>query len=145
MYCRKCGVRLAEGISFCTNCGERIAPLAVTVEEQKLQAEQSAPVSAAPENTETAQTVEKTEISEPDEAAKTAEAPAQNEIPQIPAYTAPVDQQAQTTILPPVITVEKREKVKTDFGKGALAFCLVIIGLLAVSTGVFAGLFFSLL
>lgn len=32
---------------------------------------------------------------------------------------------------------------KTYFGKGALVFCLVVIGLLAISTGVFAGLYLS--
>lgn len=35
------------------------------------------------------------------------------------------------------------EQEKTYFGKGALVFCLVVIGLLAISTGVFAGLYFS--
>lgn len=142
MYCRKCGARIADGTSFCTSCGERVAPLAVTIEEQKPQTEQPSPM---PEMSETAQVVEKTE------AAETMEAPVQkeNENPSEPpksfAYTAPIGQQAQSTILPPVVGVENPEKVKTDFGKGALAFCLVIIGLLAISTGVFAGLYFSLL
>lgn len=153
MYCRKCGARIAEGTSFCTSCGERIAPLAVTIEEQRLQAEQPAPVpqpTAVPEMSEPTQTVETNAVNETTEPPKPNEPvniPVQNEIePQkIPAYTAPTAQQAQSTILPPVIAVEKTEKVKTDFGKGALAFCLVIIGLLAISTGVFAGLYFSLL
>lgn len=122
MYCRKCGARIADGVSFCTSCGERVAPLAVTIEEQ--------PTVTAPEVT---------------EAPVSNESQNQNEPPKTPVYTAPTGQQAQSTILPPVVSVEKHEKVKTDFGKGALAFCLVIIGLLAISTGVFAGLYFSLL
>lgn len=128
MYCRKCGARIADGVSFCTSCGERVAPLAVTIEEQKIQTEQ--PTATAPEVTE-APVLNENQI--------------QNEPPKNPTYTAPIGQQAQSTILPPVVSVEKPEKVKTDFGKGALAFCLVIIGLLAISTGVFAGLYFSLL
>lgn len=37
------------------------------------------------------------------------------------------------------------EKEKVFFGKGAFAFCLVVIGLLSVSTGIFAGLYFSVI
>lgn len=40
-------------------------------------------------------------------------------------------------------SVAAPEQEKTYFGKGALVFCLVVIGLLAISTGVFAGLYFS--
>ena len=39
----------------------------------------------------------------------------------------------------------KQEKPKTFFGKGALALCLIIIGILSCSTTVFATLFFTLL
>lgn len=148
MYCRKCGARVAEGTSFCTSCGERIAPLAVTIEEQKFQSEQPTPApqpTAAPEMSEPAQTVEINETAETPKLSESVETPVQSESePQkTPAYTVPTGQRAQSTILTPVIVA--KEKVKTDFGKGALAFCLVIIGLLAVSTGVFAGLYFSLL
>lgn len=143
MYCRKCGARIAEGTSFCTSCGERVAPLAVTVEERNFQQKQPEPIQQpiipeiTPENpADTPKTAETND---------TTETFVQNEPPKTPNYTAPIGQQAQTTILPPVISAEKQEKVKTDFGKGALAFCLVVIGLLAISTGVFAGLYFSLL
>lgn len=44
-------------------------------------------------------------------------------------------------VVPPVVN---ETAGKVDFGKGALAFCLVVIGILAISTGVFAGLYFSL-
>lgn len=118
MYCRKCGTQITEGMSFCTNCGERVAAPAVTIEEQTAQT--------------TAQEMPQ-EQPEPQ--------PTVQEIP------APPVQPLETgnTILPPIISAAKPEKIKTDFGKGALAFCLVIIGLLAISTGVFAGLYFSLI
>lgn len=190
MYCRKCGARIADGTSFCTSCGERVAPLAVTQDfrtqqsAQSVQSAQSAPNAAgvqvsqpvrnadekkAPEAAEFAGTTNGTNINEPNvmngttEAAKMpetsetfaaakaadlaepAEAAKPIGVPPAPVYTAPVGQKAEATILPPVIAVPEKEKTKTDFGKGALAFCLVIIGLLAVSTGVFAGLYFSLL
>lgn len=38
---------------------------------------------------------------------------------------------------------KKATSEKVNFGKGALAFCLVVIAALAVTAGVFAGLFFS--
>lgn len=38
-----------------------------------------------------------------------------------------------------------QQNEKVDFGKGALAFCLVVIGILSISTGVFAGLYFSVI
>lgn len=187
MYCRKCGARIADGTSFCTSCGERVAPLAVTQDFRTQPSAQSAPNTAgvqvsqpvrnadekkAPEAAEFAGTTNGTNINEPTvmngttEAAKmsgTSETPETSAaakaagpvepaeaakpigVPPAPVYTAPVGQKAESTILPPVIAVPEKEKTKTDFGKGALAFCLVIIGLLAVSTGVFAGLYFSLL
>ena len=37
----------------------------------------------------------------------------------------------------------KKGREKEYFGGGALALCLVVIGILAVSTGVFASLYFS--
>lgn len=124
MYCRKCGAQITEGMSFCTNCGERVAAPAVTIEEQTAQttAQEMPQEQPVPE-----------EQPEPQ--------PTVQEIP------APPVQPLETgnTILPPIISAAKPEKIKTDFGKGALAFCLVIIGLLAISTGVFAGLYFSLI
>ena len=131
MYCRKCGTQIAEDVTFCTNCGERVAPPAVTIEEQ------------------TAQTAAVTEMPQAQETPEVQPAPEAAAAEQPEAYAAPQDAPAQpveaeNTILPPIITAAP-EKTKTDFGKGALAFCLVIIGLLAISTGIFAGLYFSLL
>lgn len=124
MYCRKCGTQITEGMSFCTNCGERVAAPAVTIEEQTAQT-----------------TAQKMPQEQPVPEEQPEPQPTVQEIP------APPVQPLETgnTILPPIISAAKPEKIKTDFGKGALAFCLVIIGLLAISTGVFAGLYFSLI
>lgn len=124
MYCRKCGTQITEGMSFCTNCGERVAAPAVTIEEQTAQttAQEMPQEQPVPE-----------EQPEPQ--------PTVQEIPAPPVQLL----ETGNTILPPIISAAKPEKIKTDFGKGALAFCLVIIGLLAISTGVFAGLYFSLI
>lgn len=72
------------------------------------------------------------------------------QIPETQApFTAPVTEPTNSGIYEKTqpLTPEATEplKEKTYFGKGALAFCLVVIGLLAISTGVFAGLYFSLL
>lgn len=48
-------------------------------------------------------------------------------------------------IQPIIAPVSKPQKEKVDFGKGALAFCLVAIGILSITTGVFAGLYFSVI
>lgn len=157
MYCRKCGARIAEGTSFCTACGERVAPLTVSQQgafnaaavpgDPVVQASQPVQNTVTGETADTAGAAgmagaETTNVTNAAEAES--RGPAEAARP-MPAYTAPPVHQAQTPILPPVIAVPEKEKVKTDFGKGALAFCLVIIGILAVSTGVFAGLYFSLL
>ncbi len=43
----------------------------------------------------------------------------------------------------PAADIAKPAKEKEYFGGGALALCLVVIGILAVSTGIFACLYFS--
>lgn len=48
------------------------------------------------------------------------------------------------TVLPPPAAASEPVREKTFFGIGALVFCLVIIGALSISTGVFAGLYFHL-
>lgn len=66
--------------------------------------------------------------------------------------TAPTVQPAETAeqpiyeqAAPAVNYALPSEKEKKYLGKGAFAFCLVVIGLLAVSTGIFAGLYFSVI
>ena len=132
MYCINCGATVDDESIFCTNCGKRIkADPVVTVAEQEAQ---TAAQPAVPEN----------EISAPQNV------PVQPEVPEQSAAEIPAPSCTSYTPLynqPPVMPFvpEKPQAEKVYFGKGALAFCLVIIGLLAISTGVFAGLYFSLL
>lgn len=123
MFCRNCGKTAEENALFCTGCGARLS---------------------GPDTDTIAATVTKV-IEKPVEAAEMQQA--QQILPEENA------QQAQTFAgeNPPPVMPEIRyteplpEKPKTFFGTGALVFCLVVIGLLSISTGVFAGLFFSLL
>lgn len=135
MYCINCGASVDDNCIFCTNCGKRIkADPVVTVADQE--AEVSATAETAPETTPETPAA-------PEVPAVASSAPAMPEVPvvaptapQAPAYS------AEQPVMP--FVPEKTEPEKVYFGKGALAFCLVIIGLLAISTGVFAGLYFSL-
>lgn len=128
MFCNNCGKFVENGAVFCTNCGKKMeTPPAVTEAEQAAEAmaQESTPVQ------------ENTLVQE-----------------SAPAYEAPHAEQTNvgayesTTYVPPVMPEMNKymnEPEKTYFGKGALAFCLVIIGLLSISTGVFAGLYFSMI
>lgn len=127
MFCKNCGKNVEENALFCTGCGARLSgPDTNTI---------AAAVTEVIEKP-----VEPTEIQQP----------------QQPQQAQPEQQvqQAQQTypgeipapIMPEIsYTTPLPEKPKTFFGTGALIFCLVIIGLLSISTGMFAGLYFSLL
>ena len=118
MYCINCGATVDEDSTFCTNCGKRIKADPVAAAEE-------APVS-------------ETAVSE---SAVTAE-PAPT--PSVPSYQTSYSASWNEQTVQPVVP-EKESPEKVFFGKGALAFCLVVIGLLAISTGVFAGLYFSVI
>lgn len=120
MYCINCGATVEETSIFCTNCGKRLKeePV-VTIEEQEVQAAAEIP----------------------------AEEPASEPVQPVSSYVPPVAEPVPAwneAVIQPVIP-EKEQPEKLYFGKGALAFCLVVIGLLAISTGVFAGLYFSVI
>ncbi len=136
MFCINCGATVDDESIFCTNCGKRIkADPIVTVAEQEAQ---TAAEAAVPENN---PAVPQNVPVQPEAPAITPEQPAA-EIP-APSCTSYTPVYNQPPVMPYV--PEKPQAEKVYFGKGALAFCLVIIGLLAISTGVFAGLYFSLL
>lgn len=122
MFCINCGATVDENSVFCTNCGKRLkeAP-AVTVAEQEAQ---ETTVQAA-------ESVTTTEEINAGPVNSYAPPVAEPVVP--PVYTAP----------PMPFIPEKQQPEKVYFGKGALAFCLVVIALLAISTGVFAGLYFA--
>ncbi len=120
MFCLHCGKEVENGAVFCTNCGKRLEELPpVTVAEQEAAqtAESVNPVETAPQ-AEMIPTKSEEENTTYSFVYKRPE-------PAIPVVPEPV------------------KKEKTYFGTGALVFCLVVIGLLAISTGIFAGLYFS--
>ena len=127
MFCRNCGKTAEENALFCTGCGARLSgpdtdTIAATVTE----------VMEGP--------VETVEIQQEQQVQKV-----------LPEENTNTSFQTLSGTNPPPVMPEIRyteplpEKPKTFFGTGALVFCLVVIGLLSISTGVFAGLFFSLL
>lgn len=129
MYCINCGATVEETSIFCTNCGKRIkADPVVTIADEEAQ------------NTVSAETAEPVITAE--------EPPVQP----VNSYTPPVAEPVVPPAAPPPmyneqpvmpVIPEKQQPEKVYFGKGALAFCLVVIALLAISTGVFAGLYFA--
>ena len=127
MFCRNCGKTAEENALFCTGCGARLSgPDADTI---------AATVTEVMERP-----VEATEIQQEKQVQKV-----------LPEENTNTSFQTLSGTNPPPVMPEIRyteplpEKPKTFFGTGALVFCLVVIGLLSISTGVFAGLFFSLL
>ena len=127
MFCRNCGKTAEENALFCTGCGARLSgPDADTI----------------------AATVTKV-IEKPVEAAEMQQEQQVQKV--LPEENTNTSFQTLSGTNPPPVMPEIRyteplpEKPKTFFGTGALVFCLVVIGLLSISTGVFAGLFFSLL
>ena len=127
MFCRNCGKTAEENALFCTGCGARLSgPDADTI---------AATVTEVMERP-----VETAEIQQEQQVQKV-----------LPEENTNTSFQTLSGTNPPPVMPEIRyteplpEKPKTFFGTGALVFCLVVIGLLSISTGVFAGLFFSLL
>ena len=161
MICNNCGKELEQGASFCSYCGTRAAQPQPVAEEKPVNTEAETRVEKA---------VEETTVQTPSTAAEEPiSAPAPAAAPTTTAATAPNPAPAATPTPvrtkdyngfsqpvpppPPMPFVENRkpvkspkaEKPKTFFGKGALALCLIIIGILSCSTTVFATLFFTLL
>ena len=127
MFCRNCGNTAEENALFCTGCGARLS---------------------GPDTDTIAATVTEV-IEKPVEAAEMQQEQQVQKV--LPEENTNTSFQTLSGTNPPPVMPEIRyteplpEKPKTFFGTGALVFCLVVIGLLSISTGVFAGLFFSLL
>ena len=138
MICSNCGKEIARGAAFCSFCGTKAPEVEVPVEM---------PVEKAVENT---------AAEEPIPAPTPAPVPVPTPAPIPGPIPVPMDARVnngfsgQVPPPPPMpsgnnVMRGKEEKPKTFFGKGALAVCLVIIGILSCSTTVFATLFFTLL
>ena len=127
MFCRNCGKTAEENALFCTGCGARLS---------------------GPDTDTIAATV--TEIME--RPVETVEIQQEQQVQKVlPEENTNTSFQTLSGTNPPPVMPEIRyseplpEKPKTFFGTGALIFCLVIIGLLSISTGIFAGLYLSLI
>ncbi len=130
MFCKNCGAQIDDSVSFCTSCGTKIEkenrPEAVPA-AQAIQ-----PGAATPAQREAAASAaEGTRLE--------AAGPVQREEPSAGETLLP----EAGIALPPPAAVRRKEKL--FFGTGALVFCLVLIAALSISTGVFAGLYFSLI
>lgn len=145
MFCGNCGFPLADDAIFCTRCGTRLRAAApaqpfnevkVPVGEakpteqetpvvQETPFEQSAPVEQAPAE----QPAEEVSAEQP--------TPAEQAAP-----TSSSEQPAEIAPEQPAVP-EKKPAEKEFFGKGAFIFCLVIIALLSIACGIFAGLYFG--
>lgn len=137
MFCKNCGKNAEENALFCTGCGARLSGPDKAVIAAAVTEVIEKPV----------QPVEIQQVQPEQQVQQAQQQPEQQVLPEEKV------QQAQTFAgaNPPPVMPEIRyteplpEKPKTFFGTGALVFCLVIIGLLSISTGMFAGLYFSLL
>lgn len=166
MFCKNCGARLDDSTVFCTQCGIRLVKSPVppaqggsgeSAEDVKAPIAEEISASAAEAVTEAAEpsenipvmgTIPTSGVGGDPNAPRGAEAPANAET----APNAGTIPRAQTPSgagafpntanygLPPAPPPVKE---KTFFGVGALVFCLIIIGVLSIATGVFAGLYFS--
>lgn len=136
MFCRNCGKTAEENALFCTGCGARlsgpdtdtIAATVTKVMEKPVETVEMQPQQAQPEQQiQQAQQILPEEKAQPQQQAQSfAGANPPPVMPEI-RYTEPLP-----------------EKPKIVFGTDTLVFLLVIIGLLSISTGVFAALFFYL-
>ena len=138
MICNNCGKEIGQGCLFCAYCGRRAEAPEPVAENRPETIEIEIPTEAPVEKA-----VEKT-AAEPAPAPTPAPVPTPVETRVSNSFSSPVPPP------PPMPGAQNRkppkeEKPKTFFGKGALAICLIIIGLLSCSTTVFATLFFTLL
>ena len=138
MICNNCGKEIQNGAAFCSFCGTKAPEVEAPVEM---------PVEKAVENT---------AAEEPIPVPTPTPVPVPTPVPMPAPVPTPMDTRVnngfsgQVPPPPPMpsgnnVMRGKEEKPKTFFGKGALAVCLVIIGILSCSTTVFATLFFTLL
>lgn len=123
MYCNQCGNIVPEGGAFCTFCGAKCEVPA----EKKIASETSI-VQATP-----------AQPPKPIEETTPVAAP-------VPSVSMPVREEAVP--IPEAIPLEpvkkpKKEKQEKYYTRGHIVFCLIVNGLLAIATGVFAGLYFT--
>jgi hypothetical protein len=138
MYCTKCGVRVADNDRFCSECGWEVSAALPIADKSAVPAASEAPeVAAASETSEIAGENETHEVAGENKAtdveiiSEASEFAAVNAAPEIAIISQPA----------PVIKKSAEKKEKIFFGKGAFLFCLAVIAILSILTGVFAGLY----
>lgn len=133
MFCKNCGAQLEDSVTFCTQCGVRLAKPAAAPVPEPVPMTETAPIAEAAPMPEAVSAGEEIPVPE-------AEPVSVREF--VETHSAPP--MSETVLPSPVgFTGGKSVKEKTFFGVGALVFCLIIIGALSIATGVFAGLYFS--
>lgn len=151
MFCGNCGFPLADDAIFCTRCGTRLraAAPAQPFNEVKAPVEEAKPTEQETPFEQETPAEQKTpfEQSAPVEQAP-AEQPAEEasaEQPTLAEQAVPASSSEQSAEIAPEqpAVPEKKPAEKEFFGKGAFIFCLVIIALLSIACGIFAGLYFG--
>ena len=148
MVCKNCGNPLAEGVKFCTKCGQRVEAVVAEVQEAAVEAtsevkDAAVEVQAQVEETvaEVKETVAETQetVAEAQEAAVEAKEEAKEEVNEVKEKVADVAEDVKETVTEVATEVKEavegaKEKVK-KFPKGALiaigAIALVLILVLA--------------
>lgn len=134
MYCGNCGCPLADDSVFCTRCGTRLRQPSVPEVNAFNEVKPVQDTSETPSISETAENL--TDNVQPTISEPTASEP-ENNYQQTSAYS------PETSETPQPVVTENKVPEKVYFGKGALAFCLVVIAVLAIACGIFAGLYFT--
>lgn len=170
MFCSNCGNQVIEGSQFCPKCGNKINTELVAdekkeeeiteVEENVWEVTNVIPENIAPDNIPPV-TAEADESSaavqpKPEQPPKPVDYIPQAPVPHPTEYIRepkPVEPSSVPEIraphptvqkmVPPTVPQPKQSAEKQFFGMGAFIFCVVIIILLSVVSGVFAGLYFG--
>ena len=127
MICKKCMFNMTDNALFCPSCGSKVSDM------QEMEKKTAAVNDVFDMNT--------PPYSEP---VNEAVQPAQTQSSPVQTPVQPFPRPDDRPPFPQPAPV-KEKKPKEFFGKGAFVLCLVVIALLAASTGIFAGLYFSLI
>ena len=130
MYCNQCGNIVPEGGAFCTFCGAKCE-----ASTEKQSAPETAIVQATP-----------AQPPKPIEETTPVSAPIAEVVEPVSEASMPV-REASVPIPEaiPLEPVKKPGKAKQEkyYTRGHIVFCLIVNGILAIATGVFAGLYFT--
>ena len=137
MFCGNCGFPLADDAIFCTRCGTRLRAAAPAQPFNEVKV----PVGEAKPTEQETPVVQETPF---EQSAPVEQAPAEQPAEEVSAeQPTPAEQAAPTSSSEQPAVPEKKPAEKEFFGKGAFIFCLVIIALLSIACGIFAGLYFG--